>query len=114
MTDLTERLRERMAVATALPWTINPPGMWWDQGQTYGVPVIGMHDARYYNSAPSRDDAEFMVDAVNALPDLLTTLETLTQENARLREALEGIKADVWCDTRSRALARKALGGGDE
>lgn len=60
-----------------------------------------------------------------------TTLETLTQENARLREALEEITrlnlVTEWTATRENpeshwetrygkfaTIARKALGGGDE
>lgn len=163
MTDLTERLRGRIAEASPLPWVYRPD-KYDDWGWIRGVeqesdigryrPVVaiakdsnvreetfGLH--RQNKTDPYGPNALLITDAVNALPELLTTLETLTQENARLREALEGIVtgdvervvAHVWradgkpskldqcahdvqinhdCPSCIEDHARKALGGGDE
>lgn len=112
MTDLTERLRGRIAEASPLPWVYRPD-KYDDWGWIRGVeqesdigryrPVVaiakdsnvreetfGLH--RQNKTDPYGPNALLITDAVNALPDLLTTLETLTQENARLREALEGYR----------------------
>lgn len=157
MTDLTERLRKRVAEASELPWHLMDKGFGRDNSPTiYGADedlrfIARFRDGPCFHSAtPDLANAKLAVDAVNALPDLLTTLEALTQENARLkavskdhfrnaqrlagevakrdvenarlREALEVIKAEAerenggWVHLK-RAIAvaaRKALGGGDE
>lgn len=101
MTDLTERLRERVETET---------------------------------SCGNRTDHP--LNHVNLMDEAATTLETLTQDNARLREALRRVQevsamcihqntgrwsTDVEHDVRSfnvlhniGATARKALGDGDE
>lgn len=107
MTDLTERLRRRIVEASPLPWVYRPD-KYDDWGWIRGVeqeseigryrPIVAnakdsnvREDAfaqhRQNKTDPYGPNALLITDAVNALPDLLTALETLTQENARLREA---------------------------
>lgn len=115
MTDLTERLRELLANATPGPWMVQDGCSWRRIGTR-------QHDGDVLRPTNSRTDGhpdltaddgmcrynlEAIVETHNALPDLLTTLETLTQENARLREAgwrdiesapRDGTEMDLWCD----------------
>lgn len=86
---LTDELRELLAKATPLPWSLNPPSFYHGGGATYDVPEIDMHDATYYNSAPSKADAALMVAAVNALPALLAQSKADAARIAELEEALE-------------------------
>jgi len=108
MTDLTERLRKRIAEASPLPWVYRPDDKHDDWGWIRGVeqesvigryrPIVAnakdsnvseeeLNRHRQNKTDPYAPNALLITDAVNALPDLLTTLETLAQENARLREA---------------------------
>lgn len=106
--DLVGRLRERMAAATTLPWEMNPPGAWWEQGMTYTVPKIAMDDARYYPSAPNKDDAELIVEAVNALPTLLARIEAL---EGALRQIAEMHRGKPAHDIARAALAKDKSDG---
>lgn len=147
MTDLTERLRGRIAEASPLPWVYRPD-KYDDWGWIRGVeqesdigryrPVVaiakdsnvreetfGLH--RQNKTDPYGPNALLITDAVNALPDLLTTLETLTQENARLRlivqviadadseDAVGSLDVDIpsggYLRQWLRDAARKELGG---
>lgn len=130
LTDLTERLRDLLANATPGPWMVQDGCSWRRIGTR-------QHDGDVLRPTNSRTDGhpdltaddgmcrynlEAIVETHNALPDLLTTLETLTEENARLREALSELVDE--CDPDGGAIyapsitcvedARKALGGGDE
>lgn len=144
MTDLTKRLRERAdedakcaenskVVADLLRPQLEAFEANEDQGNVYAIRMAVDHR----NSV--KRDGQYAAD----LREAATTLETLTQENARLREALEGIVtgdvervvAHVWradgkpskldqcahdvqinhdCPSCIEDHARKALGGGDE
>ncbi|GAM01721.1 hypothetical protein [Sphingomonas parapaucimobilis] len=138
MTDLTERLRKRIAEASKLPWHLMNKGFGRDNSPTiYGADEDLRFIARFrdgpcfHTATPDLANAKLAVDAVNTLPDLLATLETLTQENARLREALGRVvsvdQERHWTATKENPethweimdgqcarIARKALGGGDE
>lgn len=109
MTDLTERLRKRIAEASPLPWVYRPD-QYDDWGWIRGVeqeseigryrPIVAnAKDSNVKDEAfaqhrqdktdPYGPNALLITEGVNALPDLLTTLETLTQENARLERDRE-------------------------
>jgi len=99
MTDLTERLLTRLR-----------------ELNTTDDHARGCQGREYHCSC------DYDIRVENAVFEAATTLEALTQENARLREALEGIKAEAerenggWVHLK-RAIAvgaRKALGGGDD
>ena len=77
-----KRLRELEAAATPGPWDIRTPNSDSYGDATYKVfPPDGddwsyfMCDEGYYNTAPRKPDAEFMVAIRNALPKLLAVVE---------------------------------------
>lgn len=86
MTDLTERLRWLLADATPGPWKRKGNDVLDAEG---GLVVSFTTAFRADATQKKRDKADpnLVAEAITALPDLLTTLETLTQEVERLREA---------------------------
>ncbi|WP_394662868.1 hypothetical protein [uncultured Sphingomonas sp.] len=140
MTDLTERLRWLLADATPGPWHISHAGATIRADKVLSVGHVSTRIAFGYDgTAEARaNDFRLITELRNNADDLLTTLETLTQENARLREALEGCEGiesgpngrggmrvvvhfpnggdetALFHVLNSALAARKALGGGDE
>ena len=64
---------------TPLPWTLEDLTPDWEGDASYRVKGDGalysfMADDRYYNSAPEKADARYIVHAANAYPELVAAL----------------------------------------
>jgi hypothetical protein len=101
MSDHTEEIRARVEKATPGPWLWDGDDCDETQDEPYiyipckDAKVKGAITVLFQADWATKEDAEFCAHARADIPYLLTELQALRQENARLKGALEEIKQET-------------------
>lgn len=94
MTINTQKLRDLIRQACPLPWMLATSNSWRRIVDPYHVPVCSPcnqpdgHPDLAFPGGIEGPTATLLIEAANALPELLDTLDAQTAEIARLRHAL--------------------------
>jgi hypothetical protein len=121
----TKKLYLLLNDAAELPWILATSNSWRRIVDARHTPVVSPcnqpdgHPDLLVAGGVEGPNAQLMIEAVNALPELLATIDAQTADNKRLREALERLlqmcrENDCWSalSTSSvRSVARAALQG---
>lgn len=116
MTIDIQRLRQLLGGATKLPWQLATSNSWRRIVGFLSEPVCtptnqpdGHPDLHFRNGGAEGSDAQLLIEAVNALPELLDQIDAQTAEIARWKDLFEMASKSVCA-----ALARHGVQSVDD